>query len=225
MVILRLDKRDVETKLQVCTVDLRGIQAELDEERKETSRLRLQLAEHVESGASAGPSSQPADNLGARERRLRENLARSLAIRRLAEVQRETHEQLKKAISNLLAILGFEVGDTKVISYRRVGSLERRPLRQFAGQKWLETPRMVIVGFQDVESKMAVKQESWRLAKWGRLSDVSLDHALTLEQQKLRAAQWPLIQEAKEKRWRWGWRDVAPHRLVVQKGGEVDKNA
>ncbi len=74
---------------------------------------------------------------------------------------------------------------------------------QFAGQKWLVSPRLVIVEFQDVESKMAVKQESWRLARGGFHISVSLDHALTIEQQKLRAAQWPLIQEAKEKGWRW----------------------
>jgi hypothetical protein len=215
---LRLDKRDLQK-------DKQELAAKLDAARKEVERL-LQLAtdERVASGASAG-TSQPPDNLGTRERHQREKLARFMAIRRLAEMLGETHEQLGKAINHLLAILGFEVGDGRVISWRRVGRLERRPLTQFAGQKWLETPRLVIVEFRDVESKMAVKQESWRLAKGGRLSEVSLDHALTLEQQKMRAAQWPQIQEAKERGWRWGWSDVAPHRLVVLRGGKVDKGA
>ncbi len=34
---------------------------------------------------------------------------------------------------------------------------------------------------------MAVKKESWRLARGGFNSNASLDHALTIEQQKLRA--------------------------------------
>lgn len=226
IVILQLDKRDLEKDKQDLEKDKQDLAAKLDDARKEVERLQRQLDtdERAESGASAGPS-QPPDNLGARERRLRVKLARFLAIRRLAEMLGETFEQLGKAIYNLLAILGFEVGNSWVISYRRVGSLQRRPLTQFAGQQWLETPRLVIVEFKDVDSKMAVKQESWRLAKGGRFSEVSLDHALTLEQQKMRAAQWPQIQEAKEKGWRWGWSDVAPHRLVVQRGGKVDKGA
>ncbi len=51
------------------------------------------------------------------------------------------------------------------------------------------------------------------------MRNVSLDHALTIEQQKLRAAQLPQIQEAKEKGWRWSWSEV---RLIIAKGGVAD---
>jgi hypothetical protein len=148
-------------------------------------------------------------------------LASSLVIRRLPEKLAETPEELQRAVNSLAPFAKGGVGSdgSRVTSIRRVGCQDRRPTVQLAGQEWLVSPRLVIVEFQDVESKMAVKHESWRLAREGLYSKVSLDHALTIEQQKLRAAQWPQIQEAKEKGWRWSWSEVAPHRLIVAKGG------
>ena len=72
-----------------------------------------------------------------------------------------------------------------------------------------------------MESKMTVKQQSWCLAK-SIHSGISLDHAITVEQQRLRAAQWPLIQEAKAKGQRWWWSEVAPHKLLVSGGRALD---
>ncbi len=67
-----------------------------------------------------------------------------------------------------------------------------------------------------MEAKMVMKQESWRrLARGGFNSNVSLDHALPIEQQKRRAAQWPQIQEAKEK----GWSEMEQGRTVATDSG------
>ena len=53
----------------------------------------------------------------------------------------------------------------------------------------------------------------------GLYSKVSLDHAITAEQQSIRAAQWEKIQEAKANGWKWQWSEVVPHRLIVIKRG------
>jgi hypothetical protein len=177
-----------------------------------------QMSERRASGATAGSRSMPPENLGSHEWNRREKLAPSMIIRRLAEKVGETQEELQKVIYNLAPFAtaaGLVAG--RVVSIRRVGHQEGRNVMPFAGQEWVVAPRVVIVEFQDVESKMAVKRESWRLGR-GFRSDISLDHALTLEQQKLRAAQWPMIQEAKAKGWRWCWSEVVPHRLIVNKG-------
>lgn len=200
------------------------MQAKADKALEDLRLQKLQEAERVASAATAGPSNRPPDNLRTNEHSRRGQLAPSMVIRRLPEKLGETSEELQRAVSNLAPFAkgGAGVDGSRVTSIRRVGCHDRRPLMQFAGQEWLVSPRLVIVEFQDVESKMAVKQESWRLARGGFYSNVSLDHALTIEQQKLRAAQWPQIQEAKEKGWRWSWSEVAPHRLIIAKGGVAD---
>ena len=73
------------------------------------------------------------------------------------------------------------------------------------------TSRPVMVTFSSVAAKMAVKRQSWKLA--GKA--ISLDHAITTEQQRLRAMQWPQIQAAKVQGTKWFWSDIAPHKLIV----------
>jgi hypothetical protein len=58
---------------------------------------------------------------------------------------------------------------------------------------------------------MDVKRQSRKLAG----SPIYFDHMITAEQQQLRAAQWPQIEEAKVKGIKWSWSDIAPHKLVL----------
>lgn len=173
-----------------------------------------QKTERRASAGTAGPRPEGNDNLWAHEQSRRVKLAKSMVFRRLEEKLGESPEELHRAVLKVLTFLGGAEIEGKVVSIRRVGDQVGRPVVPFAGTEWLKTARIVIVEFRDVESKMAVKQQSWCLAK-SMHSGVSLDHAITVEQQRLRAAQWPLIQEAKAKGQRWWWSDVVPHRLLV----------
>jgi hypothetical protein len=102
----------------------------------------------------------------------------------------------------------------KVVRMQRLGTRGE----EAKGEFW-ERPRAVMVEFVDVESKMAVKHKGWILGHDRTTRHLSFDHAITAEQQRLRAVQWPLIQEAKAKRVRWFWSDVAPHKLIVSGAG------
>ena len=78
-----------------------------------------------------------------------------------------------------------------------------------------------LVEFVDLASKMHVKRNSWRIRTWDEESVVSFDHALSVEQRRIRAAQWPKIKDAKQKGLRWFWSDVVPHRLIVSGEGRL----
>lgn len=206
------------------------LRAEIQGPQQEVRALEKELCDHLTqeqkterraSAGTAGPRPECSDNLWTREQSLRVTLARSMVIRRLEEKLGETPEELHRAALKPLTFLGGAEMEGKVVSIRRVGDQMGRPVVPFAGTEWLKTPRVVIVEFRDVESKMVVKERSWCLAK-SMHSGISLDHAITVEQQRLRAAQWPLIQEAKAKGQRWWWSEVVPHRLLVSGGRASD---
>ena len=205
---------------------IQGLQQEVYAMRRELHDIRDHLTQEQKterraSAGTAGPRPEGCDNLWTREQHLRVQLARSMVIRRMDEKLGESPEELRRAVLKVLTFLGGAEIEGKVISIQRVGDQMGRPVVPFAGTEWLKTARVVIVEFHDVESKMVVKQQSRCLAK-SMHSGVSLDHAITVEQQRLRAAQWPLIQEAKAKGQRWWWSDVVPHRLLVSGGRASD---
>jgi FtsZ-binding cell division protein ZapB len=135
------------------------------------------------TGDAAGPRPDTANLLLQNELQWRAGLASSIIIRRLPEKQHETSEELQQQVLCLDPFLG---SGHAIVSICRVGEL--RP--EGTGQ---QVPRPVMVTFSSVAAKMAVKRQSWKLA--GKV--ISLDHAITIEQQRLRATQWPQIQAAK----------------------------
>ena len=178
--------------------------------------------------AGTRPSDKQQDTLAAFEHRQRKGLETSLVLRHLEEVSGETDSQLQGAVFNILHACGMEASElqSSVVSIRRVGSqyLKKVATIGATGSSWLGCPRVVIVEFSSVDSKMAVKRAGWRLART-MYCKVSLDHAITLEQQHIRAAQWGQIQAAKAKGWRWCWSDVVPHKLLVFPRGAVSSLA
>jgi hypothetical protein len=193
------------------------------EEGKKRASLEEGLAEllakmeRIMSSRDAGPH-QPedasADNLSGHERRLRNGLAKCLVLKHLEEKVGESSDQLRAAVFELGPFYWME---KKVIRMERLGF---RPAfdSEAKGEFW-ERPRAVMVEFVDVESKMVVKRKGLHFSENDSTRHLSFDHAITAEQQRLRAAQWPLIQEAKAKRVRWFWSDVAPHKLIVSGAG------
>ena len=120
-----------------------------------------------------------------------------LIIRRLPETDGETPQDLENAV---LGVFGdCSLNKQIIVSIRRVG--QRSPDR----------PRLVLVQFISKEVKLGVKKLGWKLAG----KSISLDHALTPEQLKQRAAQWPLLKAAKEAGSRWGWSNNEPWKLIV----------
>ena len=180
--------------------------------QRESAELLEQLrAERVASSQAASTSSpSPAveatcpGSLSEYERQQRVKYAKCLIIRRLDWEAKETPRSLQRKVSLLSPFL--KVSDEKIVSAQRIGPLSMKRL-----------PQLVLVEMADVQSKMEVLQHSHRLAisRKGSESHISLDHALTVEQRNIRAAQWPLIQEAKAKGIRWFWSHVAPHKLIV----------
>ena len=120
-----------------------------------------------------------------------------LVIRRLPETDGETPQNLEDLVLGLFG--DSPMKKEKIVSIRRVG--QRSPDR----------PRLVLVMFVDAASKLEVKRMGWKLAG----KSISMDHALTPEQLKQRAAQWPLLRAAKEAGSRWGWSDSEPWKLIV----------
>lgn len=173
------------------------------------------LESRQSSHLSAGPRPR-GDSLPAYEDCQRQELATSLVIRRLQERDWETDDQLRRAVLRVLATCGMSEEDaaSSVLSIRRVGSKHNRETWDSTSGTWLVCPRVVIVEFSTVASKMAVKSAGWRLSDT-MYSGVSLDHALTTEQQHIRASQWGQIQVAKAKGWKWCWSEVEPHKLLV----------
>ena len=154
-------------------------------------------------------------------------MSSSLVIRRLEEKVGETDYDLKKLVKGLepfreaLRSSEFYFFETKVKSVKRLGW--RFDGQTARGDFW-KTPRLVLVEFVDLASKMHVKRNSWRIRTWDEESVVSFDHALTVEQRRIHAAQWPKIKDAKQKGLRWFWSDVVPHRLIVSGEGRLKVN-
>ena len=187
-----------------------------DEQRELLDEQKSLLAERIMSSKTAGPrlpEDAANDNLADGERRLRTKYAKCLVIRRLEEKVGESRADLMKKV---LELSPFTLLKNRVVSVARQGW--RSLLAATEGEFWVQ-PRVVLVEFFDVGSKMRVKHMGWLLGRYESSSHLSLDHAITAEQRRLRAAQWPQLQEAKAKGLRWSWSDVAPHKLIVSGEG------
>ena len=131
-----------------------------------------------------------------------DKLSTALVIRHLPEAEGETPEALEQRVLNIFGDCPLD--KTRIVSMSRLGQ-PRTPRNP-------ERPRLVLVQFKDMDAKLAVKRQGWKLAG----KKISMDHALTLDQLQQRAAQWPLIQAAKERGLKWSWSDVEPHKLIVK---------
>ena len=191
------------------------------------SELEVQLAaERIASSRTASSSAasptaadiETPDNLSRYERSQRIALAPCVVLRRVPEKkagwrEEETPEELRAIVEDLPC---FFLRDNKIVSARRLGTR----LNDEEGPGFYAQPRLVMVEMVDVESKMDILSHGWELAREGT-RHISLDHAVTVEQRRLRAVQWPQIQEAKANGFRWFWSNVAPHKLIVATGTGV----
>jgi hypothetical protein len=185
------------------------LERELGQSIGELAEQQKLFKERIESSRTAGPRHPvdgPKDTLSHRELQQRAKLAPCLVIRGLPWTL--SQRDLRSAVLRLAPFRSCP-GDS-VVSVTHFG-------RSKLGEKghWLA----VMVEFRDVESKMAVKRLSHLLSAHNDQKHISFDHAVTAEQMRLRAAQWPQIQEAKAKGMKWAWSDVAPHKLLVFGGG------
>ncbi len=193
---------------------MKQLQQEIEELKANYTSLQQEFQAHTamatqdrdgqpSTGDAAGPRPDTGNLLLQNELQWRAGLAPSIIVRRLAEKQHETPEELKQQVLCLDPFLG---NGHAIMSICRVGEI-----RPAGGTGTGQIPRPVMVTFSSVAAKMAVKRQSWKLA--GNV--ISLDHAITIEQQRLRATQWPQIQAAKAQGTKWFWSDFAPHKLIV----------
>ena len=196
--------------------ETRRLRTLLAEQRKLFDEQKSLLAERIMSSRTAGPrlpEDAAEDNLADEERRLRTKCAKCLVIRRLEEKVDESREDLRKKV---LGLGPFTFLKDKVVSVERQGWRSQNAVAE--GEFWAQ-PRVVLVAFVDVRSKMRVKHMGWLFGRYESSSHLSFDHAITAEQRRLRAVQWPQLHEAKAKGLRWSWSDVAPHKLIVSGEG------
>lgn len=154
--------------------------------------LRRQMADLQRLVASGGATKQQRPTCPAN------TLSLGMVIRRLPEGDDETTPQLETKVLNVF-------GDC-CINKSRISSMQR------IGRMCPDRPRPVLVVFKDMEMKLGIKRLGYKLAG----KSISLDHALSKDQMRQRAAQWPLIKAAKENGMKWSWSDHQPEKLIVQ---------
>ena len=125
------------------------------------------------------------------ERSTRQELAATLVFRNIPGDVSDLHSY----VTNMQPVKESCMGSSMVKVWRGNGSVSH----------------LVFVRFNDSHAKMAVKHLGRLLAG----SDISMDHALTHEQVRMRSMQWPLLKQAKEEGRRWCWSDLEPEKLIL----------
>ena len=186
------------------------------EKRLAAERIASSRRASTSSASPTEPDIEP-DNLSRYERRQRIKYSTCCVLRHVAEPKRgwsgETLQELRATVEALPCFGLFLLGDKIKHAWR----LGHQPT-DVEGPGFYEQPRVVMVEMVDIESKMELLRKGYALNFTERTRHISLDHAITVEQRRLRAAQWPQIQEAKAKGFRWFWSNVAPHKLIVATG-------